>query len=153
MDAVLAGLVDALAAEAAVAGSPLEGVKVFDGEPGGQNRPRELVLVGDVFGDEEAATMRAGGGTRTERYAVEVTIGARRRTDNARVVRQRAVAIAQRVERVVFDANTQRPVLGVPAVLRVGVQGQKDLRQWPLDNERECDVILRVSVEARLSPG
>lgn len=152
MPDVLDALVDALRAEAEVAGSPLEGIKVFDGEPGGQNRPSELVVVGDVDGDEEPATMRAGGGTRDELYRIEVTVGARKRTDNARVVRRRAAELARRVERVIFDESAKASPLGLPAVRSLLVRGGKDLRQWVLDKERECDVILRVEVKARLSP-
>lgn len=152
MPDVLDALVDALRAESQVVDSPLEGVQVFDGEPAGQSRPRELVVVGDVDGDEGPATMRAGGGTREELYRIELTVGARRRTDDARVVRRRAAEIARRVERVVFDESAKASPLGLPAVRSLLVRGGKDLRQWVLADERECDLILRVEVKARLSP-
>jgi hypothetical protein len=150
IDAAVSGLVDALVVERGVQGSPLYAVAVFDGEPGGQVRPSELVVVGDVLGDEEPATLRAGGGSREERYTVEVTVGARRRTDNTRTVRQRAIAMAQRVERVVYDANNARPPFGDARIRHVLLRGGKDCRQWVLGDERECDVVVRVEVVARI---
>ena len=143
-------LYDRLAALTA-SGQPLNGVTVFDAYPNPQSFPEESVIVGDISGIQEPATMRSDGGRRDETYRIEIHVAVRRRTSEARGLRDRASAIAQQVETEIHNQVAGAgPPLGVAGLRHVLVRDEYDLREYLLDNGREADVRMQVECKARV---
>src|SRR5215210_5436097 len=71
------------------------------GFPNPDRRGNELILVADVNGDQEPATLRAGGGTRDEVYFVDLVVAVHRRGADPPEVARRAEELVQIVEQTV----------------------------------------------------
>lgn len=147
--AVIDALVAALRT-AAEPGGPLAGVAIEDAWPGGRINSKDTVIVADATGNVTGATMRAGGGTRDDEFTIDVAVAAvRKRTDDAKVARDRAAELAVIVDRVVRD---ELPAALAPHKVRALRLNEYDVRQFVHDKGRECDLHLRVSGTARLLP-
>lgn len=146
-------LVAALNVERAVELSVLHAVDVLDAWPSERIKTRDTVLVLDIDGDIQPATLRAGGGSRDERFEIELAVAAVRRTNDAAEVRLRAAEMAQRVAQLVqAQAGVGSPPFGVPNLRRLLVTGTYAIREFTHDTGRECDFRYRVEGIARLRP-
>lgn len=145
-DAVKAGLVQALADR-----DELRGVQVEDGWPNPDEIETEGIIVGDIEGGQEPGAMRSGGGTRRETYRIICHVWNRERTNDRREVRQRAVALAQVLEKTVFASNQPGPPFGVTGVQNL-IVGEYNMTELPTDGGRECNFEVEVQVKTHLRP-
>jgi len=140
-DAIIAakgGLVDLLAADAALAG-----VQVSWGSPG-KSIERETVIVGNVDPTrQEAASL--GDDLRDARFTIAVAVNVLRR-GTARETSERAAELATAVERVI-RANHE---LGAPGTILFAQVASAGLVEDFRDESRESELPLTVAVRARL---
>lgn len=139
-------LVSALASARADAASPLHAVDVFDSWPSKGITGRFSVLVLDFEGDERAATMRAGGGTRDDELTLDAAVVVVRKTDDVQAVRAQAQALSDELKRMVRESG--HPVFGVPGVRNPRVVSWRVIERI-VERGRECDVRLTFGFTAR----
>lgn len=134
-----------------VPGGELEGVRVEDSWPSGRINSRDTVLVTDISGSQQPATLRAGGGTRDDVFRIDVACAAVERTGQSARPRARAQELAAAVERLVALESAARPSLGIVKLRQLTIV-EYDVREFIHDKGRECDVHFKVECKGRLSP-
>lgn len=147
------GLVDAIraAVAAAVEGEPLYDVDVHESWPEKGVQGKRSILVLDFEGDEQPATMRAGGGTRDDTFRIDVAVAAWEYESDPRLVRAIVQPISNALKAMIRAEGGANPggIFGVAGVRQPEIRAYK-VREYVLDKgRRECDVHLTVQFVGR----
>lgn len=146
-------LIDALRAAVAAApvGGALHDVEVHESWPQRGVQHKRSVLVLDFEGDEQPATLRAGGGTRDDTFRIDVAVAVWARGLDARELRSKTKPISNAVKALVRAEGAARPggCFGVAGVRQPEVRSYRVVEYVLDDARRECDVHLTLQFVGR----
>lgn len=131
--------------------APLAGVSVYDSWPKKAIQGNRSVLVLDFEGDEEPATMRAGGGTYDDTFRIDIAVAVKRLVGDAKPIRDEARKLSAEVKTLVREQGAPGPAgaFGVAGVRMPRVRRYRVV-EYVLDKGRECDIHLTLEFIGRV---